>query len=206
MKRVALLVGAVSLFAWGISGALAGCGGDDGAVADTSEAGAASSSGGSSGTTSGSSSGGSSTSSSGGTGDGGTDGGGGEGGTDGGGGFTSNPNRVTCGATECATPAQLCCRGFGGGDAGCVNTNANCQGNEIECDEKADCPTNEVCCQGINGNRCNNNCGGGSFQTCKTNTECDGGQCKEWTCNTAGGGGTLKLRACAMPFAGCTAQ
>jgi hypothetical protein len=205
MKRLALIVGGVSLFAWGVFGALTACGGDDGttAVTDTDAGGTSTSSGGSSGTPNTSSSGGSSGSPSD---DGGTDGGGGgDGGGEGGGGVQSNAGKVTCGAAECTLPAQYCCRSFTG-DAGCIDDNDNCPGGgaEINCDEKADCPGQEVCC-GSSFNqdqRCEstNSCDGFSdFTICKVNAECtDGGTCKEWSCP-----GGRKVRSCAMPFTGC---
>lgn len=204
MKRLAFIIGGVSLFAWGVSGALAGCGGDDGAAPiDSDGGGASTSSGGSSGAASSSgtaSSSGNTGGDGGGLGDG---GGGGDGGGDGGGGVVSNPGKISCGAAECTAATQICCRGFGG-DAGCIGTSDNCQGSEIECDEKADCQGAEICCRGGQGRqRCGSaaNCDGfGEAIVCKTNTECsDGGTCKEWSC----GGGNIKIRSCTQPFQGC---
>jgi hypothetical protein len=204
MKRLAFIIGGVSLFAWGMSGALTACGGDDGAatVADNDGGNTSTSSGGSSGAPSSSSGGSSGT-----PGDGGGTGDGGDAGdasAEGGGG-QSNPGKITCGSAECTLPTQICCRSFTG-DAGCIPENDNCGGGgtEVSCDEKADCPNNEVCC-GSSFNqdlKCEspNSCDGFSdFTVCKLNSECsDGGTCKEWTCP-----GNRKVRACAMPFAGC---
>jgi hypothetical protein len=197
MKRIAFLFGGVSLFAWGLSGALAGCGTDDTPVNDTAgDGGTSTSSGGSSGATS--SSGGSSSgaSSSGGSSSGSTgDGGGNDGGADGG----STPNKIACGAAECTSPAQVCCRSFQ--DAGCINAADNCTGLKVECDEKADCTGGNVCCYGAFGaHSCDTDCNGfGNFQICKTSTECaDAGTCKEWSCP-----GNFKVQACEKPFNGC---
>lgn len=207
MKRLAFIIGGVSLSTWGMSGALTACGGDDGVAPIDSDAGNTSSSGSSS-SGAASSSGGSP---GGDPGDAGPGDGGGDGGADGGGGaeggVQSNPSKITCGAVECTVGTQICCRPFTG-DAGCIADNENCGGGgaEIECDEKADCPNNEVCC-GSSFNqdlRCEsaNACDGvGDFSACKTNAECagiDGGTCKEWSCP-----GSRKIRSCVLPFQGC---
>lgn len=198
MHRIICIVGGVGLAGCGAAALMAGCGSDDAAVipdgADASEASSSSSSG----AASGSSSGGSSTSSSGGTTDGGapdalgppTDG------AAGGGDATPNPTKVTCGASECTTPTQVCCRTFN--DAGCIAANDTCNGIKNGCDEKADCQGNEICCASFNTTTtCATSCGGG-YQICKSGSECDGGTCKEWSCPA-----NQKVRACEKPFVGC---
>lgn len=200
MKRLTWIIGGVSLFAWGVSGAAAGCGGDDAMTpsVDPDGGSASTSSGGSSGTTSSSGASSGTTSSSGSTSsNGGTGGDGGDGG-DGGAG-QSNPGKVTCGATECTVPAQFCCRGSG--DAGCVDASAFCIGADIECDEKADCPGAEICCRGGNSGsqRCNATAAEctdpGEAIACKSNSDCpDAGTCTEWSCAN-----NVKVRTCTMP-------
>lgn len=207
MKRYVLIISGGSLFAWGASAAVAGCGGEEAEVAPADSDGGASSSGGSSGTasSSGGSSGGGSSSGTPGDGGGGDGGGGDGGGGDGGGTFASNPGKITCGATECTSATQACCQGQGG-DAGCVADNMKCGfAVRLECDEKADCDNGDICCASAfgGGTSCQplKDCGGfGEFVTCKTSAECagqDGGTCKEYSCDF--GKQTAKIRGCENP-------
>jgi hypothetical protein len=202
MKRYVLIVAGGSLFAWGMSTAISGCGGEEeAAIPDADGGGAGSSSGGgSSGAASssgGSSSGG--TSSSGGAGD----GGGGDGGGDATTGGPSNPGKTTCGTKECTSATETCCQSQN--DAGCIANNMNCGFGTAskECDEAADCQGGDICCQQGVSTECRpaKDCDGfGEFITCKTNTECagqDGGTCKEWTCTFFKT--ETKVRACENP-------
>lgn len=196
MNRILYIVAGVGLVGSGTAALIAGCGSDDAiSVADQPDA-AATSSSSSSGTASGSSSGSTSSSSSGGTTDGAADAA-----ADapidppGGGDAATNPTKVTCGATECTTPTQVCCRTFS--DAGCIAANDTCNGVKTGCDEKADCQGNEICCATFASSACAASCGGG-YQICKASSECDGGTCKEWSCPA-----NQKVRACERPFVGC---
>lgn len=187
--------------------ALNACGDDDAAIPPAGDdAGGASSSGStSSSSSSGSTSGGTSSGTSGGTSSGDPDSG-----TDGGAsssGAISNPGKITCGAAECTIGTQLCCRGLN--DAGCIAENDNCQGAEIECDEKADCPDqDDSCCLDFAGigsglrARCENNCMR-RFQICKTAAECGDAGCVEKTCGQ--GANAIKIRTCG-PVAGSGCQ
>lgn len=214
MKQLAWFVSGGALVCWSLAGALAACGGstaDDSAITNSSDGGSSSSSTSSS---SSSSSGGSSTSSSGGTGDGGgiTDGGTK---TDGGSSSgTATPNKIACGTATCNLPAQKCCTSFGGGGTitqTCIAAGDTCQnGANATCDDKTDCPTNEVCCIGGSGGgggggtggfgaSCKTDCGQG-IQMCKAANECigDAGPCTEYTCF-----GGNKLSLCRKPAFGC---
>jgi hypothetical protein len=183
-----------------------GCSGSDSAniTAANNDSGAPSTSGGTSGSTGGTS-GGSNTS-------GGTSGSGTSGGTSGGttnpptdagsdalamdaairddAGF-SNPNVVTCGETQCTTPAQVCCRVEG--DAGCMSALGSCRGQRFACDEPSDCPNpTQQCCLGVTSSgsggdqarsRCQNNCTNGESRLCKSQADCpDNVRCNQRRC------------------------
>jgi hypothetical protein len=124
----------------------------------------------------------------------------------------TTPGQIACGATSCNSANQVCCIRFAfdaGADGGpgvsrtCTAPN-QCQGGAVsECDEKADCPMNQVCCLqfGASGPRgsCQNGCGTFGIQMCKTTLECtnDGGTCKSYTCL-----GNTTVQACRQPM-GC---
>jgi hypothetical protein len=82
---------------------------------------------------------------------------------------------------------------------------ATCSGSEQACDEKSDCPDNQICCLYVtstsgafkitcqNGPTCPTSILS-SAQICKTNAECgDGGACSNYNC----GGQTTE--ACTSP-------
>lgn len=193
MKRLAWLAVGSLLIGSAFASSVEGCGGSDDSVANGNDA-----SGGGDGTI-GNDDGGS----------GGDTGTGGDGGTttDGGrGGPVSNPGSATCGPTlTCDVDAgngggnnPYCCERPDGGDS-CETVGAACSGVtfRLQCDESADCPANKHdCCMNTSsigpgpdasiatGNaQCNDHCGGGDLQLCKTAAECgDGGVCALVTC------------------------
>jgi hypothetical protein len=196
MKRLAWLATSGLLVAYGLAGALAGCGSDDEVPAASGDdagddAASASSSSGST-----SSSGGSSSGEVDAAADAQVDPP-----------SSSNPGKLTCGATECdlATADTYCClRAVG--DAGCETANNACNGGaKLNCDEPADCPNaNEnVCCMRAGGagggavasSQCADACNNG-FVLCKTAADCgDAGACNEKTCFGA------KVSVCGSPAA-----
>lgn len=138
----------------------------------------------------------------------------GDGGTDGttGGGDASfrpsNPNKVTCGTTECSTPSQVCCVGGLGSDGGSTCRDAGgpnqCPigASVIECDERADCEAG-ICCIEFNVGSvtldCRNQCNQGRLQACKTSAECTTGDagCQLYHCGRDGGG--FYVQTCTKP-------
>jgi hypothetical protein len=199
--RIYIMV-AACVMGGGAMVALNACGDDDAPIAPGGEDGGGSSGSTSSGATSSSGTSGTSGGTSGSTSSGGTDGGDDGGGSSG----VSNPGKITCGASECTVGTQLCCRGVN--DAGCIADNDNCQGTEVECDEKADCPDqDDQCCLDFGGGglraRCQGNCQA-RFRICKTAAECgDAGGCVEKTCGL--GANAVKIRTCGpvVPGSGC---
>jgi hypothetical protein len=116
---------------------------------------------------------------------------------------------VSCGATACDLDAgQACCDTIVN-DAGTHACGALAQGSfcfngaEQTCDEKADCPGNQVCCiqflpQGIQAG-CLPSCVTGleRYQACMTDVECEnGGPCAPHAC-AAG----ETVRTCEKPLA-----
>lgn len=125
----------------------------------------------------------------------------------------STPGTIQCGTNVCNVPAQQCCVRFqadGGADGGfgltrtCTAPNGCQNGAVTSCDEKADCPNNQVCCVQFGGNSitasCQNNCGNQGVQLCKTTAECtnDGGVCTQYTC------ANNPVQSCRKPFPQCT--
>jgi hypothetical protein len=122
----------------------------------------------------------------------------------------SNPGQIDCASTTCTAGQQICCviPPDGGSitpDAGLTrvcSTPQMCQGPEVRCDEKADCPMGEICCFNSNNGsaslstRCGQTCGTAT-QVCKTDQECGGGTCGTYNCGPAG-----IVRACTKPL-GC---
>lgn len=205
MKRASVITVAVGFMSCAVLAAIAACGSDGEEVPapDGGNNASSTSASSSSGASSGASSSGSSGTSSGGT-DGG-DGGVKEGGGGGDGGAGSNPGKVTCGTTECATGGNTICCEKTAQDGGVTRTcEATCDGFgsfDLRCDEKADCPNAaDKCCLGFQGATCNDNCGFGpnpGIQLCKTTAECgDAGACNVKTC--AG----RQRSVCGTPF-GC---
>lgn len=191
MKHLFFVVSSITTVGCGLAFALGACGGaseDSAVVAPDRDGGGSSSSSGST-TSSGASttSSGGSTSSSGGT----TDGGGGN--DSAGGGDGSTPNKISCGTATCTTPTQKCCTTFsqgGGATATCIPAADNCQGANQACDDKTDCPANQICCAGGGSGgggggfaaTCQADCARG-IQLCKAANECvDGGTCQTYTC------------------------
>jgi hypothetical protein len=199
MKRIIWLTGMSGLVAWGLAGAIAGCGGGDATIPPGEDASSPE------GSTPSPSTPGTDSGAPGDAAQPGSDGGGGDAGASDSSATTSNPNKISCGAAECNVQNQLCCRSLlidGGSSLACIDSNnGNCAGSELECDEKADCTGGDICCtnQGGFGSRCDNGCSGQNVQLCKTNAECpgDGGACKSFTC--AGG---RTVQACEAPV-GC---
>jgi hypothetical protein len=124
------------------------------------------------------------------------------------------PGTIQCGSNTCQTATQECCIRFsldGGADGGagvsrtCIQKNGQCpNGATSACDDKADCPQNQVCCLEFGGNTltgtCANNCGGQGVQLCKVTSEClnDGGACNTYTCP-----GNNVVQSCRKPFQQC---
>jgi hypothetical protein len=102
---------------------------------------------------------------------------------------------VSCGATECALDAgQACCdtirEDASTHACGSLASGSFCFGGALqECDEKADCPSGNVCClqfltQGISAT-CMPTCitGAERYQACATTAECEnGGPCQSHGC------------------------
>lgn len=210
MKRAVWLVLGASLIGGGIAGAIGGCSSDEPPPDEQPDSGEPSSTSGDPGS-SGSSGRGTSggTSSSGGPTDDLDAGDEGDGGSDASPNpVTSNPGKITCGATECDAGTGRCC--WPEIDASAAICAGNCQGNntfEVLCDEKADCANeNQRCCLFFGESRCAVNCApGGNVQLCKTDAEClnDAG-CSEKSCTRGVPPDqvVLRLRVCGTP-AGC---
>ncbi len=205
MGKARWLILGVSVALFASAGAIAACGGDEAAVVVGAD-------GGPDGTTPSTDDGGNTTS---------EDGGGGgsdtgttteAGGGDGGDGGLSNPGKITCGTTECATGTQSCCdpavgdagnycRDAGGGGGG--GGGGQCQGLASSCDEKADCADGGLCCLTVGGGgagiACRAACNNNRIQICKTSAECVQGDagCQPYTCP-----GNRTIRSCTKPL-GC---
>jgi hypothetical protein len=102
--------------------------------------------------------------------------------------------RVSCGASSCTTPSQVCCPHLDGGT--CVPAGAQPGSCEpVACDEASDCGPGLVCCyvghHGCGfGSACAPTCADPSFegqQLCSTDAECSTGSCAKRSC----GGATL---------------
>lgn len=200
MRRVFWLGVGGALVAWGLSGALGGCGGDSAAIAD-GDAGAGASSSGDPASSTSSSSGGSSSSSSSSSSSGDLDGGldgGGDASSSSSSGGTSTPGTVPCGTTSCTLANDFCCsRPTDGGVTSTCDT--TCKGTttfSLRCDEGADCgDAGARCCLGFTGTYCASGCISG-VRLCKTTADCgDAGACAEKTC------GSRKLFVCGTPSA-----
>src|SRR5207249_3431325 len=67
------------------------------------------------------------------------------------------------------------------------------------CDERGDCPMNEVCCLGVFNNEvvklCNGTCNNGAARACKSTADCpDAGACNTYTCPN-----NVQIQACSKP-------
>jgi hypothetical protein len=201
-KAIAACVSGSLLLAWGVMGALGGCS-STGAIdaADASDE-----------TTSGSSGTSGTTATDSATGEGGSSGSSGssgavqvEAGADAG----SNPNYVSCGASDCDvgdSGSTFCCARSDGGKS-CDTSAQQCSrdaGNvRFECDEAADCAGNDMCClvqggaDGLGGAAgCQVQCNATEIHLCKTDADCgSGGACAPVSCY----GGTRTFMACNKP-------
>ncbi len=126
----------------------------------------------------------------------------------------STPGTLQCGSNTCQTATQECCIRFtfdGGVDGGagisrtCIQKGGQCpNGATSACDDKSDCPQNQVCCVEFGGNSitgsCQNSCGNQGVQLCKVTSEClnDGGTCTTYTCP-----GNNVVQTCRKPFQQC---
>lgn len=208
MKRIFFFVSVIATAGSGLTASLVACGGsteDAAVVTPGTDSGGGSSSGATSSTSSGgstTSSGGSTTSSSGSTNDAAANDGGG---ANDGGASSGTPNQIKCGTATCNAATQKCCTTFSRGQGAvstCVGTNDACQGADQACDDKADCPANQICCAGGGGGgsfgaSCQASCGQG-IQLCKAANECvDGGTCQTYTCFNQ------QVSLCRKPQFGC---
>jgi hypothetical protein len=115
-------------------------------------------------------------------------------------GRASDPGQILCGeAGACSTTTSFCCvrrndvdgGGTDGGPADeCVQSNnpgACAGGRKFECDEKADCPGQQICCLDITlTSACQAQCGLLARQLCRTDAECKGGEpCVAQVCSGA---------------------
>jgi hypothetical protein len=103
------------------------------------------------------------------------------------GGQLVNPGIVACGRAQCEVRfGGLCCAGPDVGSGGqCFDAGLSCPPGtgEIQCNEKADCKSNQSCCAsppssgGYLTAACALSCTGAQIQLCRTNDECPGGEC-----------------------------
>jgi hypothetical protein len=129
------------------------------------------------------------------------------------GGAACTPHSVACGASPCTTPADQCCaNGF---TSGAPNTGSTCSAVDascgilttaVACDEAADCPSGQVCCEtpaglGPGTQLCASSCASGSYQLCRSNTECGSAKCTPQSCGIP----SYNVEACGMQ-SGCTAN
>jgi hypothetical protein len=131
------------------------------------------------------------------------------------GGMACTPHSVACGSTPCTTPTDVCCaNGFTMG----VPTTGTCQASttcglgstEVACEEAADCPSGQLCCEtpptlggGPGTQTCSGACPAPSYQLCRSNTECSGGaHCVPQSCPN--GLSPYDVEACGLQ-SGCTA-
>jgi hypothetical protein len=95
--------------------------------------------------------------------------------------------KIACGSSECTAGSDnYCCAGYGAPSFSCKNDNSflagACSGgaaHALFCDEKADCPTGQVCCDQPDGigtlAQCASTRGGGKV-LCKTDKDCPTGK------------------------------
>lgn len=130
-------------------------------------------------------------------------------GTDGGGGTGPNPGKVNCGTMlDCDAGGNGCCVHFqqdGGQTYACL-PQGQCGGGGVrwECDERADCPMQDLCClssfQGFIQKQCNQFCQNFQVRACKSTSDCvDGGACNTYTCPSLGMG-MVQIQACTKPM------
>lgn len=95
--------------------------------------------------------------------------------------------KVACGSSDCTVAANTyCCAGYASPSASCRNNDsfddvfgcANGIAHALYCDEKADCPTGQVCCDTDQGSgtvaKCATSCGGRVL--CKQDSDCPTGK------------------------------
>ena len=95
---------------------------------------------------------------------------------------TTDPGSVRCNGATCAAINHFCCDQSGAESCLAKPIPGACAGFTRECDEKADCIGQNVCCIPPNASikvayntRCEANCGNNdpfSYQVCKTSAEC----------------------------------
>jgi hypothetical protein len=88
----------------------------------------------------------------------------------------STPGTVACGATSCSGSAAQCC--VSGDGEKCVTQSASCSGVRFGCDERKDCPDDQVCCLSARKSvaRCTPRAacdGQGDFVVCRGDGDCD---------------------------------
>jgi hypothetical protein len=95
--------------------------------------------------------------------------------------------KIACGSSECTVGSDnYCCAGYGAPSFSCKNDNTflagACAGGDAHalfCDEKADCPSGQICCDQPDGigtvAQCSTTCGGGKV-LCKTDKDCPTGK------------------------------
>ena len=148
------------------------------------------------------------------------------------GGVPCTPGVVGCGGPgDCTTSTSACCQPNppdGGPQGTCEPNPTSCAdgGVKVECEEAADCPDGNVCCENfpayatLGPTSCMPSCANGWSQICRTHAECgdDAGspaRCVLQTCGSSfgfGGGRSVTLEACstgstnggALPY--CTAN
>jgi hypothetical protein len=109
------------------------------------------------------------------------------------------PPDVACGGLTCSGATPVCCNDTGGAST-CIAAAASCSGTPpynfyaSVCDDAADCPPGQVCCDGYNkglgrddGATCAPSCVGAvpppySFQRCAKDCECPSGACMNGAC------------------------
>ena len=95
--------------------------------------------------------------------------------------------KIACGSSDCTVSANVyCCAGYATPSASCRNNDsfddvfgcANGIAHALYCDEKADCPTGQVCCDTDQGSgtvaKCSASCGGRVL--CKQDSDCPTGK------------------------------
>jgi hypothetical protein len=124
---------------------------------------------------------------------------------------------LTCGASTCSPPAEVCCPGIDGGSCAPIGDGAAPCGPPhdfvIACERSSDCPTGQVCCfefhHGCDFNAfCFASCdqsaafGRQSFASCETSSDCaDSGPCAAHVCQNGSAG--IPVHTCSPPPSFC---
>jgi hypothetical protein len=103
--------------------------------------------------------------------------------------FPADPGTVACGPADCVADASRCC--VVGMLEQCQTPATTCTGMELNCDERADCPSPQVCCIGPDNyydaasSYCMASCVANHGELCKSDDDCAGGMpCVPITCGT----------------------